>query len=80
MRKSVNQVMVPEQYRAALKLEQAGGMFRIGQFYEKNHYYKSALIYYNDVIEKNPESDWATQAKDKVARLTPLVAEKTATP
>jgi len=69
-----------EQYRAALKIEQAGGTFHIGEFYEKNHYYKSALIYYNDVIEKNPESAWATQAKEKVARLTPLVAEKTATP
>jgi len=75
-----NKVPLAEQYRTALKLEQAKGLFHIGQYYEKNHYYQSALIYYNDVIEQNPESDWATQAKDKVARLSPLAAEKTATP
>ncbi len=71
---------VAEQYRSALKVEQAKGLFRIGEFYEKNHYYKSAIIYYNDVIEKNPESGWATQAKEKVAKLSPLSTETTATP
>jgi outer membrane protein assembly factor BamD len=75
-----DKVPLAEQYRSALKLEQAQGLFHIGQFYEKNHFYKSALIYYNDVIEKNPECNWATQAKDKVAKLSPLIAEKTATP
>jgi outer membrane protein assembly factor BamD len=71
---------VAEQYRTALKVEQAKGMFRIGEFYEKNHYYKSAIIYYNDVIENNPDSGWATQAKQKVAKLSPLTTETTATP
>lgn len=75
-----DKVPVAEQYRTALKLDQARGLFRIGQFYEKNHFYQSAIIYYNDVIEKNPESDWATQAKEKVAQLSPRAAEKTATP
>jgi outer membrane protein assembly factor BamD len=74
-----DKVPLAEKYRTELKQEQARGLFHIGEFYEKNHYYKSALIYYNDVIEKNPESNWATQAKMKVASLTPL-AEKTATP
>ncbi len=69
-----------QQSLTALKEEQAKGLYNIGWFYEKNKRYKSALIYYNDVIEKNPASGWATQAKDKVARLTLLVAEKTATP
>jgi outer membrane protein assembly factor BamD len=69
-----------QQYQTALKEEQAKGLFNIGKFYEKSKEYKSALIYYNDVIEKNPRSDWAAQAKDKVAKLTPLTSEKTATP
>ena len=73
-------VPVVQQYQVELKGEQARGLFHIGQFYEKNRAYKSAIIYYNDVIEKNPESSWATQAKGKVAKLTPLTAEKTATP
>jgi outer membrane protein assembly factor BamD len=72
--------VLAEQYRTALKEEQAKGLYGIGQFYEKNKKYQSALIYYNDVIEKNPVSDWATQAKDKVAKLTPLAVEKIATP
>ena len=75
-----DKVGTAEKYRTELKGEQARGLFHIGQFYEKNHYYKSALIYYNDVIEKNPESDWATQAKLKVVALGPLAVDKTATP
>jgi outer membrane protein assembly factor BamD len=75
-----SKVPVAQEYLTMLKGEQAQGLFHIGQFYEKNHQYKSALIYYNDVIEKNPESNWATQAKGKVAKLSPLAAEKTATP
>jgi outer membrane assembly lipoprotein YfiO len=75
-----DKIGVAEKYRAELKLEQARGLFHIGEFYEKNHYYKSALIYYNDVIEQNPGSGWATQAKLKVAALVPRAAEKTATP
>jgi outer membrane protein assembly factor BamD len=73
-------VGIAQDYLTMLKGEQAQGLFHIGQFYEKNRQYKSALIYYNDVIEKNPESRWATQAKVKVASLSPLAAEKTATP
>ena len=73
-------VPVVQQYQVELKGEQARGLFHIGQFYEKNRAYKSAIIYYDDVIEKNPESSWATQAKDKVAKLTPLTVEKTAIP
>jgi outer membrane protein assembly factor BamD len=75
-----DKVEIAEKYQVELKGEQARGLFHIGQFYEKNGHYKSALIYYSDVIEKNPESNWAAQAKDKVARLTPLTVEKTATP
>lgn len=69
-----------EKSLTSLKQEQAKGLFRIGEFYEKNRQYKSALIYYNDVIEKNPKSDWAAAAKDKVAKLTPQVEEKTGNP
>jgi outer membrane protein assembly factor BamD len=75
-----DKVAIAQEYLIGLKGEQARGLFHIGLFYEKNGHFKSALIYYNDVIEKNPESNWASQAKDKVAKLTPLNAEKTATP
>ena len=73
-------VPLAQQYLTALKEEQAKGLYNIGWFYEKNRQYKSALIYYNDVIEKNPASGWAAQAKDKIVKLTPLSSEKSATP
>ena len=75
-----DKVPLAEQRRDALKLDQARGLFRIGQFYEKKKEYKAALIYYNEVIEQNPKSDWATAAKDKVARLTSQAAESTSNP
>ncbi len=75
-----DKVALAEQHLTALKLEQARGLFRIGEFYEKKKEYKAALIYYNEVIEQNPKSDWGSAAKDKVARLTSQTAEFTATP
>jgi outer membrane protein assembly factor BamD len=75
-----DKISLAEQHLAALKLEQARGLFRIGEFYEKKKEYRAALIYFNEVIEQNPKSDWANAAKDKVARLTSQTAESTATP
>jgi outer membrane protein assembly factor BamD len=63
-----------EQYRSGLSEEQAKGLFRIGQFYEKRKAYRSALIYYSEVIAKNPQSDWANAAQLKIARLTPATS------
>jgi len=56
---------------STLKLAQAQGLYRIGEFYEKQQKTKSALIYYNEVIEKTPRSTWAELAQKKVAFLTP---------
>jgi outer membrane protein assembly factor BamD len=75
-----DKIPLAEEHRAALKLDQARGLFHIAQFYEKKKEYKAALIYYNEVIEQNPKSDWATAAKEKVARLTLQPTESTATP
>ncbi len=69
-----------DKYLTRLKLEQSKGLFRIGQFYEKKKNYKAALIYYNDVIEQNPKSTWASAAKEKVAKYTPRTNSPTATP
>ena len=69
-----------EKSLGGLKQEQSRGLFRIGQFYEHKKNYKAALIYYNDVIEQNPKSDWATAAKEKVAKLATRTSETSATP
>ncbi|MCX7887097.1 MAG: outer membrane protein assembly factor BamD, partial [Verrucomicrobiae bacterium] len=67
-----------EEYRAALKAEQSKGLFRVGEFYEKNKNYKAALIYYNEVIRQNPKSDWAAKAQQKILQLKTLEQRKVA--
>jgi outer membrane protein assembly factor BamD len=58
-----------EELRTELKQEQSRGLFQIGQFYEKNKNYKAASIYYNEVIEQNPKSDWANTAQRRITAL-----------
>ena len=58
-----------DELRAELKQEQSRGLFQIGQFYEKRRNYTAARIYYNEVIEQNPRSDWANTAQRKLTAL-----------
>jgi outer membrane protein assembly factor BamD len=54
---------------AAMEREQARGLFKIGQFYEKNLQFKAALIYYNEVIARGGKTEWASMARGKVETL-----------
>jgi len=58
-----------EELRVVLRQDQSRGLYQIGQFYEKRKNYKAALIYYNQVIEKNPKSNWANTAQRKITVL-----------
>ena len=49
-----------------LKTEQARGSFDIARFYEKNKKWRAAAIYYNDVVDKDPTSQYAQQAREKI--------------
>lgn len=60
-----------EQYRVTLRQEQSRGLFNVARFYEKNKNYKAAIIYYNEVIAKNPKSEWAGKAQSKILELKP---------
>ncbi len=51
---------------ASLKTEQARGSFKTAKFYEKNHRWDGALIYYNEVLLKDPESKLASTAREKI--------------
>ncbi|MCG3150101.1 MAG: Outer membrane protein assembly factor BamD [Verrucomicrobiae bacterium] len=64
--------------RTKLRGEQSKGLLQIGAFYEKNKNYKAAVIYYNEVIGQNPRSDWANQAQQKLALVSPLAKEQAA--
>jgi outer membrane protein assembly factor BamD len=72
-----NKVKRAEELRVDLKQEQSRGLFQIGQFYEKRKNYKAAMIYYNEVIEQNPKSDWAGTAQKKLTALAARQKETT---
>lgn len=50
----------------SLKTEQARGSFEIARFYEKRKSLQGALIYYNDVLLKDPGSKYANVARQRI--------------
>ena len=62
---------VPEAQRVidALRTEQARGSLQIAQYYDKKRRIAAALIYYNEVIVKDPNSGYADEAKERIARI-----------
>jgi outer membrane protein assembly factor BamD len=53
-----------------LRTEQARGLFNIARYYDWKNESTSAMIYYNEVIQKYPESDLARRAKERVEQLS----------
>jgi outer membrane protein assembly factor BamD len=53
----------------ALKTEQARGSFDVARFYERHRRWKGALIYYNDVLDKDPNSKYAEEARQRIASI-----------
>lgn len=54
---------------ADLKLEQARGALDIAKYYEKKRRRDGALVYYNEVIVKAPNSEFAEEARERIAAL-----------
>jgi outer membrane protein assembly factor BamD len=50
-----------------MKDKEAESSFKIARFYEKQKKYESAVVYYQEVIEKYPESSWASRALERIA-------------
>jgi outer membrane protein assembly factor BamD (BamD/ComL family) len=50
----------------SLKTEQARGSFDIARFYERRHRWQGALIYYNEVLLKDPNSKYAESARQRI--------------
>lgn len=49
-----------------LRTEQARGSYDIAQFYEKRRRWKGALVYYNEVIDKDQTSSYAGLARRRI--------------
>lgn len=60
----------------SLKSEQARGSFKTAKFYEKNKKWDGALIYYNEVLLKDPESPIAVTARQRIDSLKKRVGQK----
>lgn len=46
----------------SLKNREAESLFKIALFYEKQAKYPSAMIYYRDIIDKYPDSEWSAKS------------------
>lgn len=71
---------VPEAQKviAELKTEQSRGALQIARFYDKRRKWEAAMVYYNEAVNKDPESTYATQAKERLEVLRPRVRAKAA--
>jgi outer membrane protein assembly factor BamD (BamD/ComL family) len=49
-----------------LRTEQARGSFKVAKFYEKAKRYAGALVYYNEVVLRDPNSEYAAEAKERI--------------
>jgi outer membrane protein assembly factor BamD len=64
---------VPEAQKAVvvLKAEQVRGNYEIAQFYEKGKKWNGALVYYNEVLQLDPNSTYAAQARERIQAIKP---------
>jgi outer membrane protein assembly factor BamD len=63
---------------AWLKAEQVRGNFEIAQFYQKSKKWNGALVYYNEVLQLDPNSPYAASARQRIEVLKPRVQASTA--
>ena len=56
---------------AAMKAQQVEGNFKIAQFYEKSRKWAGAVVYYNEVLQLDPNSSYATPARQRIEILKP---------
>jgi outer membrane protein assembly factor BamD len=66
------------QARANLELlerKETASSFQVAKFYDKQKYYRAAVIYYNEVIRQQPGSAESDQAKKRINELRAKVGE-----
>ena len=49
-----------------LKRREAQNTYKIGQFYETRRMPESSAIYYRDIIQNYPGTEWAEKAKERL--------------
>jgi outer membrane protein assembly factor BamD len=76
-----NDPRVAEAQRIILQLKtvEAAGNFKVAQYYEKEKQWAGALVYYNEVLIKNPSSPLAGEARRHIEVLAQRTAQPTPT-
>ena len=71
---------VPEaqSHIASLRTEQARGSMLVARFYEKSRQWNGALVYYNEVLVRDPQSKYAEEARQRIEQIKPLALQQTA--
>jgi outer membrane protein assembly factor BamD len=52
-----------------LEHKQTANSYKVAKFYDKQKYYRAAVIYYNEVIRQQPGSDESNEAKKRIDQL-----------
>src|SRR5213078_3584105 len=52
-----------------LEHKQTNNSFKVAKFYDKQEYYRAAVIYYNEVIRQQPGSEESNEAKKRIDQL-----------
>ena len=60
-----------EQAIASLKAEQVLGNYKIAKFYERYKKWAGAVVYYNEVLQLDPNSPYAEPARQRIEQLKP---------
>src|SRR5256886_9852510 len=58
-----------------LERKQTSGSYEVAKFYDKQKYYRAAVIYYNEVIRQQPGSPESDRAKKRIDELRTKVGE-----
>jgi outer membrane protein assembly factor BamD len=71
---------VPEAQKniATLRTEQARGGMIVARFYEQKKQWDGALVYYNEVLVRDPQSKFAAEAKQRIDQIKARQARQTA--
>ena len=64
---------IPETQKviSSLRTEQARGAYETARFYERYKRWQGALVYYNEVLVKDPNSPFAAAARERIELLKP---------
>ena len=75
-----NDPRVPEAQKIVqeLKTEQSRGNVEIARFYEKKKLWQGALVYYNEAVNKDPNSRYAEEAKRRIEEINKRTVKQTA--